>query len=80
MSTLHASDDPTGYERADERWCPVHTASTIVLSFVTLLANPSDEFAADIDGAKMLRESPKDFKKKAAECVKRSVEAVPMTN
>ncbi len=52
ISILHEpGDDRWGYERPEERWLPVHTVETILLSVISLLANPNDESPANVDAA-----------------------------
>lgn len=75
ISILHsAGDDPTGYERASERWSPVHTVETIMLSIISMLSSPNDESPANVDAAKEWREDREGFKKRVARCVRRSQE------
>jgi ubiquitin-conjugating enzyme E2 G1 len=75
ISILHApGDDPNGYELASERWSPVHTVETILLSVISMLSSPNDESPANIDAAKQWRESREEFKKKVGRIVRRSQE------
>ncbi|KAI5080827.1 hypothetical protein GOP47_0004010 [Adiantum capillus-veneris] len=76
ISILHApGDDPNGYELASERWSPVHTVETILLSIIAMLSSPNDESPANIDAAKEWRDSRDDFKRKVSRIVRRSQEA-----
>lgn len=44
ISILHEpGDDRYGYEKASERWLPVHTVETILVSVISMLADPNDE-------------------------------------
>lgn len=44
ISILHSpGDDPMGYEQASERWSPVQTVETIMLSIISMLSSPNDE-------------------------------------
>ena len=44
ISILHSpGDDPLGYEQANERWSPVQTVETIMLSIISMLSSPNDE-------------------------------------
>lgn len=76
ISILH----PPGYdplnpqEDASERWSPVHTVESIVLSIISMLSSPNDESPANIDAAKEWRENRADFKKKVARIVRKSQE------
>ncbi|EFO27610.1 ubiquitin-conjugating enzyme E [Loa loa] len=75
ISILHEpGDDRYGYEKPEERWLPVHTVETILLSVISMLADPNYESPANVDAAKMLRENYPAFKKKVAECVRRTQE------
>ena len=42
-SMLNLGDDRWGYEKASERWLPVHTVETILVSVISMLADPNDE-------------------------------------
>lgn len=44
-------DDKWGYEKASERWLPVHTVETILISVISMLADPNDESPANVDAA-----------------------------
>ncbi|XP_076452949.1 ubiquitin-conjugating enzyme E2 G1-like isoform X1 [Babylonia areolata] len=73
ISILHEpGDDKYGYEKASERWLPIHTVETILVSVISMLADPNDESPANVDAAKMWREQPEEFKKRVSRCVRRS--------
>lgn len=75
ISILHEpGDDRYGYEKANERWLPIHTVETILISVISMLADPNDESPANVDAAKEWREAYPDFKKKVARCVRKSQE------
>ena len=75
ISILHSpGDDPMGYEQASERWSPVQTVETIMLSIISMLSSPNDESPANIDAAKQFREDFPGFRKKVAQCVRKSQE------
>ena len=42
-SMINLGDDRWGYEKASERWLPVHTVETILVSVISMLADPNDE-------------------------------------
>ena len=64
ISILHPpGDDKYNYESAEERWRPVHTINSILLSIISLLSSPNDESPANIDAAKMLRDDPEKFQR-----------------
>ncbi|XP_078181241.1 ubiquitin-conjugating enzyme E2 7-like [Carex rostrata] len=75
ISILHApGDDPNGYELASERWSPVHTVESIILSIISMLSSPNDESPANVEAAKEWRENWDQFRKKVGRCVRRSQE------
>lgn len=75
ISILHPpGDDPNGYELASERWTPVHTVESIVLSIISMLSSPNDESPANVEAAKEWRDRREDFKKKVSRCVRKSQE------
>lgn len=75
ISILHPpGNDPAQYELASERWSPVHTVETILLSVISMLASPNDESAANLDAAKEWRDTPDVFKRKVRDAVRRAQE------
>ncbi|XP_037608887.1 ubiquitin-conjugating enzyme E2G 1b [Sebastes umbrosus] len=76
ISILHEpGEDKYGYEKPEERWLPIHTVETIMISVISMLADPNGDSPANVDAAKEWRDDPKGvFKKKVARCVRRSQE------
>eukprot|EP01135_Chromosphaera_perkinsii_P005429 Nk52_evm4s349 gene=Nk52_evmTU4s349 len=74
ISILHPpGDDPHGYELSSERWSPVQSVEKILLSVVSMLAEPNDESGANIDASKMYRENRSQFDNIVRDCVKASL-------
>uniref|UniRef100_A0A6I8Q3G5 Ubiquitin-conjugating enzyme E2 G2 n=1 Tax=Xenopus tropicalis TaxID=8364 RepID=A0A6I8Q3G5_XENTR len=74
ISILHApGDDPMGYESSAERWSPVQSVEKILLSVVSMLAEPNDESGANVDASKMWREDREQFNKIARQTVQKSL-------
>ena len=78
ISILHPpGEDVYGYEKAGERWSPVQTPETILLSVISLLNSPNDESPANVEAARLFREDQegrsKEFKKKCRKCVRESL-------
>lgn len=74
ISILHApGDDPMGYESSEERWSPVQSIEKILLSVVSMLAEPNDESSANVDAAKMWREDREQFNKRAQMTVRKTL-------
>lgn len=75
ISILHPpEEDQYGYESAAERWSPVQTPETILLSVISMLSSPNDESPANIEAGKLWRNDQKEFKKKVRRCVRDSQE------
>ncbi|EME46650.1 hypothetical protein DOTSEDRAFT_149035 [Dothistroma septosporum NZE10] len=74
ISILHEGEDQYGYESAAERWSPVQTPETILLSVISMLSSPNDESPANIEAGKMWRENKKEFKRRVRRCVRDSQE------
>lgn len=78
ISILHPpEEDQTGYESAAERWSPVQSPETILVSTISLFHDPNTESPANIDAAVLLREERegkhKDFRKRCRKCVRESL-------
>lgn len=64
ISILHApGDDPNHYEKASERWSPIQSVEKILISVMSMLAEPNDESPANVDAARMWRERRADYEK-----------------
>jgi len=77
ISILHPPGaDEYGYEDAGERWLPVHTIETILLSVISLLSSetPSTDSPANIDAAKQVRENIQEYRKRVRRLVRKSAE------
>lgn len=77
ISILHApGDDQYGYEDAGERWMPVHSVESILMSVISLLSSdkPNLDSPANVDAAKEVRTDFPSYKKKVRRLVRRSVE------
>ena len=69
ISILHPpEDDVYGFESASERWSPVQTPESILVSVVSLLYSPSDESPANVEAGMLWREEQrsgnKEFKRR----------------
>ncbi|PYI20067.1 ubiquitin-conjugating enzyme [Aspergillus violaceofuscus CBS 115571] len=74
ISILHPpEEDKYGYESAAERWSPVQTPETILLSVISMLSSPNDESPANVEAARLWRENPQEFKKRVRKCVRDSL-------
>ncbi|KAG4085320.1 ubiquitin-conjugating enzyme E2 G2-like protein [Neocallimastix lanati (nom. inval.)] len=74
ISILHApGNDPNMYESSNERWSPVQSVEKILLSVVSMLAEPNDESPANVDAAKMYRTNREEFNKRVRKTVEKSL-------
>jgi ubiquitin-conjugating enzyme E2 G1 len=77
ISILHPpGEDKWGYEEANERWSPVHTVETIMVSVISMLSGPNDESPANVEAAKEWRDDYPGFKKRVQRLVRRSAEEI----
>jgi len=77
ISILHPpGEDKYGYESASERWLPIHTVESILISVISMLSSPNSDSPANIDAAKEWREDRDTFKKKVSRCVRKSQEFI----
>merc|ERR1712183_237760 len=73
ISILHTGDDPMGYEKTLERWTPLQSVEKILLSVVSMLAEPNDESSANIDASKMYRDDRDTFNRITQDTVQKSL-------
>lgn len=74
ISILHApGDDPNHYEQASERWSPIQSTEKILISVMSMLAEPNDESPANVEAAKMWREHRAEFEKVVRAGVRRGL-------
>ena len=77
ISILHEpGTDEYGYEDASERWLPVHTVESILVSVISLLSTdpPNTDSPANIDAAKQVREDLVGYRRKVRRLVRQSSE------
>lgn len=62
ISILHPPGaDPLHYESTDERWSAALSVEKILLSVMSMLAEPNCESPANVDAAKMWRDNRQEF-------------------
>jgi ubiquitin-conjugating enzyme E2 G1 len=61
MSILHDARTENFYDKAEEKWLPVHTIQSIVLSMLLIIQEPNLESPANIDAAKLMRENKREY-------------------
>jgi ubiquitin-conjugating enzyme E2 G2 len=72
ISILHPpGDDPNHYEHASERWSPIQSVEKILISVMSMLAEPNDESPANVEAAKMWRERRGEYEQRVKDGVRR---------
>jgi ubiquitin-protein ligase len=72
ISILHPpGDDPNHYEHASERWSPIQSVEKILISVMSMLAEPNDESPANVEAAKMWREQRPEYERRVREGCRR---------
>lgn len=72
ISILHPpGDDPNHYEHASERWSPIQSVEKILISVMSMLAEPNDESPANVEAAKQWRERRDEYEAKVRDGVRR---------
>lgn len=75
ISILHKpGEDEFGYEQLCERWLPVRTPESIIMSILALLDSPNCESPANPDAAQQLRDDPANFRRKVRRFAQKSLE------
>jgi ubiquitin-conjugating enzyme E2 R len=64
-------------ELAAERWSPAQRAETVLLSIISLLDDAEISSPANVDAAKLLRDSPEEYKRRVKEDVEASKQDIP---
>ncbi|KAI9676344.1 MAG: Ubiquitin-conjugating enzyme E2 7 [Caeruleum heppii] len=74
ISILHPpGDDPNHYEHASERWSPMQSVEKILISVMSMLAEPNDESPANVEAAKMWRDRREEYERVVREGVRRNL-------
>lgn len=72
ISILHPpGDDPNHYEHASERWSPIQSVEKILISVMSMLAEPNDESPANVEAAKMWRERREEYEQRVRDGCRR---------
>jgi ubiquitin-conjugating enzyme E2 G2 len=71
ISILHTpGEDPLMYEQASERWSPVQSVEKVLLSVISMLAEPNLESGANIDCCKLYRDNYAEYERIVRETIK----------
>lgn len=77
ISILHKpGDDEFGYEDQSERWLPVRSPESVILSIMCLLTSPNCESPANLEASQQYREDLESYRKKVRRLTQRSLDAL----
>eukprot|EP00866_Antonospora_locustae_P001383 jgi/Antlo1/1383/1226 len=75
ISILHKpGEDKYGYEKLSERWLPVRSPESVILSIISLLTSPNCESSANLKAAQNLRDSPDTYYQKVRQLTQKTLE------
>jgi ubiquitin-conjugating enzyme E2 G1 len=75
ISILHPpGEDVFEYEDRAERWLPIHTVESILISVISMLSDPNCESPENVEAAKTYRTNPKEYMRKVRRTVEQSYE------
>lgn len=76
ISILHPPgvDEMNAQETAEERWRPILGVEAVLISVISMLADPNIESPANIDAATQFRDDKKGFRRKVRRCVAKTLE------
>lgn len=77
ISILHRSGDATSGEPDNETWVPTQTVETVLISIVSLLADPNVASPANIDAAILYTKAREEFNARVRQEVERSKLNIP---
>ena len=72
ISILNKGEDQFGYEATDERWTPVRSIESILISICSIIADPNIDSPANVDSSVLYRDNREEFNRLAIKCVKDS--------
>jgi len=77
ISILHKSgNDDFGYEELNERWMPVRSVESVVMSVICLLTSPNCESSANQDAGVQFREDREGYYRRVRLYTQRSLEEI----
>lgn len=75
ISILHTpGEDIFEYEDKSERWLPIHTVESILLSVISMLSDPNCESPENVEAAKTFKNDQREYYRKVRKTVEQSIE------
>jgi ubiquitin-protein ligase len=65
---------PLAQETADERWRPILGVEQVLVSVMSMLSEPNCDSPANIDAGKMLRDNPKEYRRRVRKTVEKTLD------
>jgi ubiquitin-protein ligase len=63
ISILHDGIDEFGYEHESERWTPLQTVNSVLISILSMLSSPNFDSPANVDAANLWKHNYNEYKK-----------------
>lgn len=74
ISILHSpGKDQYEYEDKSERWLPIHTVESILISVVSMLSDPNPESPMNVEAAKLFNNDRKEYNRRVRRTAEDSV-------
>ena len=75
ISILHKPGrDQFDYEKESERWLPIHTVESIVISVISMLSDPNCESPLNVEANRVYMNDKEEYKRRVRKCVRRSID------
>jgi ubiquitin-conjugating enzyme E2 G1 len=76
ISILHPpGEDVYEYEDRKERWLPIHTVESILISVISMLSDPNCESPENVEAARTYRNDPAGYLRKVRRTVEQSYDS-----
>ena len=74
ISILHKpGKDEFGYESSSERWLPIHTVESIVISVISMLSDPNVESPLNVAANRVYMNNKEEYKQNVLKCTRKSI-------
>lgn len=75
ISILHPpGEDEFGYEKSEERWLPIHTVESILMSVISMLSDPNCQSPYNLEAAKTFNQNNREYVRRVRKTVEQSLE------
>ncbi|KAG0418643.1 Ubiquitin-conjugating enzyme E2-18 kDa [Dictyocoela roeselum] len=78
ISILHLADnDPSNYEKPDEKWSPVYCIHSVIISVINLLNEPNTESPANVDASTLYMRDIETYKRQVKRLARENSVKIP---